>query len=64
MRDAVLELSYPPPVREPDLSMPLPDLPSDEPQATEEEPLPPVQTPAASPAGALSDFWGRSGGSF
>lgn len=64
VRDAVLELSYPPPVREPDLSLPLPDLPTGDPQATEEEPLPPVQRPAPSPAGALSDFWGRSGGSF
>jgi hypothetical protein len=64
VRDAVLELSYPAPVREPDLSMPLPDLPSGDPEVAEEEPLPPVQAPQASPAGVLSDFWGRSGGSF
>jgi hypothetical protein len=63
VRDAVLELSYPPPVREPDLSLPLPDLPAGDPSVPEEEPLPPVQTPASSPAGALTDFWSRGGGS-
>lgn len=64
VRDAVLELSYPPPAREPDLTLPLPDLPAGEPAAVDEDPLPPVQTPAASPAEALSDFWSRGGGSF
>jgi hypothetical protein len=62
VRDAVLELSYPPAVREPDLSLPLPDLPAGEPRDSEEEPLPPVESPNA-PAEALSDFWGRSEGS-
>ena len=60
VRDAVLELSYPPPVREPDLSLPVTDLP-DEPALVEEEPLPPVQAPG--PAEALTDFWGGSSGS-
>ena len=63
VRDAVLELSYPPAVREPDLSLPLPDLPTGEPRNSEEEPLPPVESPANAPAEALSDFWGRSEGS-
>ena len=54
VRDAVLELSYPPAAREPDLSLPLPDLPAGETPALE-EPLPPVE--------ALSDFWGRGQGS-
>jgi hypothetical protein len=66
VRDAVLELSYPAPVREPDLTMPVPDLPG-EPIAAEEEPLPPVQGLSEGPAEtpeALSDFWGRGGGSF
>ena len=63
VRDAVLELSYPPAVREPDLSLPLPDLPTGEPRDSEEEPLPPVESPTNAPAEALSDFWGRSEGS-
>lgn len=63
VRDAVLELSYPPPVREPDLSLPLPDLPAGGPSVPEEEPLPPVQAPASSPADTLSDFWSRGAGS-
>jgi hypothetical protein len=63
VRDALLELSYPAPVREPDLTLPLADLPG-EPQAGEEDPLPPVQTVPGAPAEALTDFWGRSGGSF
>jgi len=61
VRDAVLELSYPAPVREPDLSLPLTDLPG-EPAAGEEEPLPPVQVLPAGPAEALTDFWGRADG--
>jgi len=63
VRDAVLELSYPPPVREPDLSLPLPDLPTGEPAANGEEPLPPIEPPLPEPAEALSDFWSQSGGS-
>lgn len=63
VRDAVLELSYPPPVREPDLSLPVADLPTGEPTAVEEEPLPPVQPQESAPGTALSDFWGRGEGS-
>jgi hypothetical protein len=43
--------------------MPLPDLPTGEPQDLDEEPLPPVEISADAPAEALSDFWGRSEGS-
>jgi len=63
VRDAVLELSYPPAAREPDLSLPLPDLPTGEPQGAKEEPLPPLERSVDSPGDALSDFWGRSEGS-
>ena len=62
VRDAVLELAYPPAAREPDLSLPLPDLPAGEPPDLA-EPLPPVGAPANAPADALSDFWGRGQGS-
>ena len=62
VRDAVLELSYPPAAREPDLSLPLPDLPAGEPPDLA-EPLPPVGASADAPADALSDFWGRGQGS-
>lgn len=58
IREAVLELSYPAPQREPDMSF-LPELPG----VDEEEPLPPVQTLTPEPAEVLSDFWHR-GGSF
>lgn len=60
LREAVLELRYPPAPREPDLSMPVRDLPgaSDEPA---EEPLPPVATTPASPGRALEDFWNSGG---
>lgn len=61
VRDAVLELSYPAPVREPDLSLPVTDLPG-EPIASDEEPLPPVQAAPSAPAENLADFWGRGGG--
>jgi hypothetical protein len=61
VRDAVLELSYPPPSREPDLSLPLPDLPDGE--LSGDEPLPPVEPPLPEPTEALSDFWSQSGGS-
>jgi len=60
LRDAVLELCYPPPAREPDLSMPVRDLPEVAAEA-DEEPLPPIATTPASPGVALDDFW-RSGG--
>ena len=62
VRDAVLELSYAPPVAEPDLSL-LPELPSGEPDASGEEPLPAVEPPLPVPSEALSDFWSRGGGS-
>jgi len=61
VRDAVLELSYPPPTREPDLSLPLPDLPDG--NSAADEPLPPVEPPLPEPTEALSDFWSQSGGS-
>ncbi|MGA1124398.1 MAG: hypothetical protein ACO3YO_07375 [Chthoniobacterales bacterium] len=62
IRDAVLELSYPKPAYEPDLSLPIRDLPL---SAAEEgeEPLPPISTTPASPGQALEDFWNRGGGS-
>lgn len=60
VREAVLELSYPPPVREPDLTLPVPDWVGD---VSDEEALPPVQNLAPNPAEALSDFWGRGQGS-
>jgi|GEM_PF-1238150 len=64
LREAVLELSYPPKVREPDLSIPVPDLPSSsESSPLEEPPLPPVSAPPESPAGALNEFWGSGAGS-
>ena len=63
VRDAVLELSYPPAVLEPDLSLPLPDLPTGKLEDLEEEQLPPVEAAVNAPAEALSDFWGRSEGS-
>lgn len=60
LRDAVLELCYPPPRHEPDLSMPVRDLPSTTDDASD-EPLPPVSTTPVSAGEALQDFW-RSGG--
>lgn len=62
LRDAVLELSYPPDPREPDLSMPVHDLPeiAEEPL---DEPLPAVVTTPASPGRVLEDFWRSGGGS-
>ena len=65
LRDAVLELCYPPAPREPDLTMPLRDLPSDvaDTGAAVDEPLPPVSTTPASPGDFLKEFWGRDGGS-
>lgn len=61
LRDAVLELCYPPPPREPDLALPLRDVPGTVSQVPE-EPLPPVSTPPASPGEALRNFWGGGGG--
>ncbi|MEI7864429.1 MAG: hypothetical protein WCI38_03580 [Chthoniobacterales bacterium] len=63
LREAVLELSYPPTVREPDLSLPVSDLPSSDTSPLEEPPLPPVSAPPESPAGALNEFWGTGAGS-
>ena len=63
VRDAVLELSYPKPAREPDLNLPIRDLPvhaADQPEA--DEPLPPVSTTPASPGEMLKDFWRNGGG--
>lgn len=53
IREAVLELAYPAPRREPDLSLPVDDLPGAEPRL-EQEP------PAAGPADALREFWNGS----
>jgi len=61
LRDAMLELCYPAPSREPDLSMPLRDLPASAVAEDVDEPLPPVITVPASPGQVLQDFW-RSGG--
>lgn len=58
VRDAVLELAYPPQPREPDLSMPVTDVPSAEPRVEEEPPLPPISKPLPGSTDALSDFWG------
>ena len=60
VREAVLELAYPPPHREPDLSLPVADLPSVETTLQQEPPLPAVSAPAPGPADALSDFWSTS----
>jgi hypothetical protein len=60
LREAVLELSYPPAPREPDLSLPVTDLPGDEPAVEEELPLPPVSG-SPSPAEQLQTFWGTNG---
>jgi len=62
LREAVLELSYPLPAREPDLSLPVSDLPSAEASPLEEPPLPPVSAPPESPSGALNEFWGSGSG--
>lgn len=61
LRDAVLELCYPAPSREPDLGMPVRDLPASVVADEVDEPLPPVTTVPASPGEVLQDFW-RSGG--
>lgn len=62
LRDAVLELCYPAPAREPDLSMPLRDLPAG-PKEESDEPLPPVSVAPASPGDALIDYWSKGGSS-
>ena len=66
LRDAVLELCYPPAAREPDLTMPVRDLPvlADEANVgAGDEPLPPLATVPASPGQNLQDFWNSGGGS-
>lgn len=60
VREAVLELSYPPAPREPDLSLPVTDLPAEEAPVEEEPPLPPVSG-APSPAEQLRRFWSGNG---
>jgi hypothetical protein len=63
VREAVLELSYPPPPREPDLSLPVADLPEEDAAVVVEElPLPPVSG-EPSPAEQLRSFWGIGNGS-
>jgi hypothetical protein len=62
VREAVLELSYPPPRREPDLSLPVADLPGEGAPVVEEPPLPPVSG-APGPAEQLRNFWGTGQGS-
>lgn len=67
IREAVLELAYSPRPVEPNLSLPvsdLPEAPSDDVEVEEEPPLPPVEPPpSAGPAGALTEFWGSGAGS-
>lgn len=53
IREAVLELSYPAPRREPDLSLPVNDLPEATPQI--EQAPPPAAPPR--PTDALREFW-------
>lgn len=60
VREALLELSYPPALREPDLSLPVSDLPAEEAAVEEEPPLPPVSG-APSPAEQLRTFWSGAG---
>ena len=64
VREAVLELAYPPAPDEPDLSLPVSDLPAGDVELIEEPPLPPIPaTEPANPTGALSEFWQGLGGS-
>lgn len=60
LREAVLELRYPPAPREPDLGLPVRDLPADDEPL--DEPLPEVVTTPASPGRVLEDFWSSGGG--
>ncbi|MBJ7258973.1 MAG: hypothetical protein JHD33_05470 [Chthoniobacterales bacterium] len=63
IRDAVLELCYPPVAREPDLTMPVRDLPASPVEsAGVDEPLPPVSDTMGSPGEALGNFWRGGGG--
>jgi hypothetical protein len=63
-RDVVLELSYPKAPREPDLALPLADLPDSAPVVEEEPPLPPVVPPSAgNPTDSLRNFWNAGNGS-
>jgi hypothetical protein len=61
VRDALIELSYPPKSREPDLSAALPELPE---LPTAEESPPPVESALPVTSDTLSDFWQQTGGSF
>jgi len=63
VREALLELSYPPQWREPDLSLPLDVLPDEEFLVEEEPPLPPISG-EPQPAQQLQNFWGAGAGSF
>lgn len=63
VREALLELSYPPHWPEPDLSMLPRDLPGDDVVVEEEPPLPPVSG-GPTPADQLQDFWGSGASSF
>lgn len=67
VREAVLELAYPRAQREPDLTLPLSDVPvAGELQVVEEPPLPPLapagQPAPDAPAGALEQFWNSGSG--
>jgi hypothetical protein len=71
VRESVLELAYPRSQREPDLSLPLADLPEvAELHVDGEPPLPPLAPPGQpapapeAPAGALEQFWNSGAGSF
>ncbi len=57
VRDAILELAYPPPPREPDLSMPVTDVPTGEIEVDDSLPLSPLATPLPGTGDVLSDFW-------
>jgi len=63
VREALLELSYPRVWREPDLTLPVTDLPDDDFLVEEEPPLPPVSG-GPGPAEQLQNFWGGGSGSF
>lgn len=61
VREAVLELSYPPPRREPDLGMPLRDLPESDAESVD-EPLPAVSTTPVSEFETVTESSGVVGG--
>ncbi len=58
IREAILELAYPPPQREPDLTLPVADVPIAEtfPEQNPPPPLAPTVTEPG-PADALQEFW-------